>query len=64
MNQLFKDLKNKLDKLNDKYAQTMQDIHEDIKESSKELIEMMDHLTGNEADMKGIKSFQELLGGE
>lgn len=62
--QLFKDLESELIKLNDKYAQTMQDIQTDIKESNQELIKIMDQLTGSEADMQGIKVFQQLLGGE
>ena len=64
VNQLFNDLKSELTNLNDKYAKTMHDIQEDIDKSNQELIKMMDQLTGSEADMKGIKAFQDLLGGE
>lgn len=64
VDQLFKDLETDLQELNDKYSETMHDIQDDIQTFNQELRNMMNDLTGNEADMKGIKAFQELLGGE
>lgn len=62
--QYFKDLEVELKKLNDKYAETMNDIQINISKSSQELVEMMSQLTGSETDMKGLGAFQQLLGGE
>lgn len=64
VDQLFKDLESKLTNLNDKYAETMQDIQKKISATSQELIMMMNQLTCSESDMKGIEVFQDLLGGE
>jgi len=61
--QYFRNLEVELKKLNDKYAETMNDIQINISKSSQELVEMMSQLTGSEADMKGIESFQQLLRG-
>lgn len=64
VDKLFKDFETKLKAIHDKYATTMVDIQEDIKESNQKLVEMMDQLTGSESDMEGIRQFQALLGGE
>jgi len=61
---LFKELEAELSLLNDKYAETMEDIQKEIQESNEELVEMLGQLTGSKADMQGIKAFQNLLGGE
>ena len=61
--QYFRNLEVELKKLNDKYAETMNDIQTNISKSSQVLVEMMSQLTGSEADMKGIESFQQLLRG-
>jgi type I restriction enzyme M protein len=62
--QYFRNLEVELKKLNDKYAETMNDIQTNISKSSQELVEMMSQLTGSETDMKGLRAFQQLLGGE
>ena len=61
--QYFRNLEVDLRRLNDKYAETMNDIQTNISKSSQVLVEMMSQLTGSEADMKGIESFQQLLRG-
>lgn len=64
VDKLFKDFETNLIVVHDKYATTMADIQKEIQQSNKELIEMMNQLTGNESDIEGIRQFQELLGGE
>lgn len=64
VDKLFKAFEADVIVLHEKYATTMVDIQTDIKETSDELVAMMGRLTGKESDMKGIKQFQTLLGGE
>ena len=42
----------------------LSDIEQQIKETEKQLNDMLDELTGNEFDMKGIHELKKLLGGE
>ena len=46
-----------------KYAETMNDIEEEIRKTEKELSAMLSELTGSEADMAGIRELQKLIGG-
>lgn len=48
----------------DKYAVTYLELGEQIQESEKALSDMIDELTGNEFDMKGLEQFKSLLMGE
>ena len=48
----------------DKYAVTYLELGEQIEESEKALSDMIDDLTGNEFDMKGLEQFKSLLMGE
>lgn len=48
----------------DKYAVTYLELGEQIQESEKALSAMIDELTGNEYDMKGLAEFKTLLAGE
>ena len=59
----IKELKLEVEELADKYAETLEDIQAEIKETSKELSSMLDELKGSEVDMKAISSFQNLLEG-
>ena len=43
---------------------TYQDLGRQIEESEQELSLMIDQLTGDEYDMKGLAEFQSLLSGE
>lgn len=54
----------KLGALCKKYETTLSDIEQQIKETEKQLNDMLDELTGNEFDMKGIHELKKLLGGE
>lgn len=61
---LFKDIERNVMDLHSKYAVTMVEIQDEIKESNKELVDMMDKLVASESDMAGIKEFQALLRGD
>jgi len=54
----------KVQKLADKYAVTYADVAKDIRATEKDLSAMLDDLTGNEFDQKGLSEFQKLLKGE
>ena len=62
--------KNKLDSIYrlwsayNKYAVTYLELGEQIQKSEKALSDMIDELTGNEFDMKGLEQFKTLLMGE
>lgn len=53
----------KLEKLALKYATTLPEVEEQINETEKELSDMLDMLTGNEFDMKGLEELKKMLGG-
>ena len=50
--------------LADKYAVTYLELDEQIQKSEEALSDMIDELTGNEYDMKGLEQFKSLLTGE
>lgn len=50
--------------LADKYAVTYLELDEQIEKSEKALSDMIDELTGNAYDMKGLEEFKDILGGE
>lgn len=54
----------KLEALAKKYETTFFEVEEQIRETEASLCAMLDELTGNEFDMKGIAEFKKLLGGE
>ena len=54
----------KLEALAKKYETTLSDIAQQINDTEFELAGMLDQLTGNEYDMKGLSEFKRLLGGE
>ena len=51
-------------KLIKKYETTLTAIDSEISETESSLAEMLDELTGNEFDMRGISAFKTLLLGE
>ena len=59
INELIKTLEN----LSKKYEVTFEDIENDINQTEKELISMIDDLVGNEYDMLGLQELKSLLGG-
>lgn len=58
------ELATKVDVLTAKYADTLQHIEKEKDDAEKTLATLMDKLTGNEFDMKGLKSLQKMLKGE
>jgi type I restriction enzyme M protein len=57
-------LTSKVQALAEKYATTYEHIAKDIKKTENRLATMVDELTGNEFDMKGLNEFKSLLMGE
>lgn len=53
-----------IEKLSTKYEQTLKDIDNEISKTEKELVSMMDELTGSEYDMKGLEDFKSLICGD
>lgn len=60
---LINALCSKITKLSSKYSETMLDLSNKIEETEKELTTMLDDLTGDDFDMKGLEEFKKLLGG-
>ena len=52
-----------LEKLASKYSTTISEVEDQIKETEKELSEMLDMLIGDEFDMQGLAELKEMLGG-
>ena len=50
-----------LTKMTEKYSETLVSIGKEINQTQKELFELMDELTGNEFDMKGLENLKEIL---
>lgn len=63
-NLLIKDLVLKVNNLKNKYKDTLLDIETDIEKTTSELNTLIDDLTGNDFDMKGLQELKKLLGGE
>ncbi|MDD3417878.1 MAG: type I restriction-modification system subunit M [Lachnospiraceae bacterium] len=57
-------LTNKIISISEKYRNTYSEIENQIQETEKELCDMIELLTGNEYDMKGLGEFKSLLLGE
>ena len=57
-------LEKKVKALSEKYADTYEDIENEITKTQNELIKMLGELTGSDTDMAGIMEFKKLLGGE
>lgn len=63
-NLVIKDLVAKVNYLKNKYKDTLLDIETDIEKTSSELNILIDDLTGDDFDMKGLQELKKLLGGE
>ncbi|WP_416182141.1 type I restriction-modification system subunit M [Acidaminococcus timonensis] len=61
---LLESLIHKLQDLNEKYAETLDDVEQGIQQTEHELIQMLGELTGPEMDLKGIEELKKLLGGK
>ena len=60
---LIHNLTTKVQALAEKYAVTYSDVAQEIKETEGSLSSLIDELTGNEFDMKGLNEFQSFLKG-
>ena len=58
---IIENLSNALETLAQKYATTLKNIDDEIKQTQQELSVMIDELDGSEFDMQGLQAFQELL---
>ncbi len=61
---LLSDFAKQVQALADKYADTLEDIENEIRETEKNLSGMLSELNGDEFDMAGIRQLQKMLGGE
>ncbi|MCP5452975.1 MAG: type I restriction-modification system subunit M [Spirochaetaceae bacterium] len=57
-------LSSKVLALSEKYENTYKDVMDETRETEKELSALIDELTGNDYDLKGLAEFQKLLKGE
>lgn len=55
------DFVSSLTKMTEKYSETLSSIGNEIKQTQKELFELMDELTGNDFDMKGFENLKGIL---
>ena len=53
----------KLEKMTNKYETTFENVEREIRDTEKQLSEMIDQLTGNEYEMEGLAEFRKMLGG-
>lgn len=60
--ELLTDLAGNLEKLNDKYKDSLNDIEKMIQSAECDIRKMMGELTGEKADMRGIKELVKMLG--
>lgn len=58
---VVEDFISSLTKMTEKYSETLSSIGNEIKQTQKELFELMDELTGNEFDMKGLENLKGIL---
>lgn len=63
-NAIISSLETAVQTLADKYAVTYLELDEQIEKSEKALSDMIDELTGDDYDMKGLEEFKSLLMGE
>lgn len=61
--QIVKDIISKLESVAAKYETTYEEVDEEIRQTSAELVGMLGNLTGNDYDMQGISELKKLLGG-
>ena len=50
-----------LTKMTEKYSETLSSIGNEIKQTQKELFELMDELSGNDFDIKGLENLKGIL---
>jgi type I restriction enzyme M protein len=60
---VINEIEEKVIKLQEKYSTTYENVSDEINSSNLEISKMIDELNGNEFDIKGLKEFKKLLGG-
>jgi type I restriction enzyme M protein len=61
---LINDFSKSIEKISEKYLTTLNDLEKEISKTEAELSNMIDELTANEFDMKGLMKFKSLLKGD
>lgn len=61
---IISDFSSKLETLCQKYETTFAEVEDEISETERSLTTLLDDLTGNDFDMKGLAELKKLLGGE
>ncbi len=64
INEVISDFSKKIEKLSKKYEETFEDLEKEIINVERNLSTMIDELTGNEFDMKGLEELKSLLNGD
>ena len=64
IDKVLKEFVKDIENVSKKYENTLMDTNNQISTTEKELIKMLDELTGEDYDMKGINDFKSTLGGE
>ena len=63
INEVISGFSKNIEKLSEKYEETFEDLEKEINKTEKSLSSMIDELTGNEFDMKGLEELKSLLNG-
>lgn len=63
INEEISNFSKELNNLANKYSETFSDLESKIESTEKELVGMLDELTGSDFDMKGIEKLKQILGG-
>lgn len=61
---IIAEMSNIIQRLADKYETTFEEVEKEIRDTEQQLASMIDDLTGNEFDMKGLSELKLLLNGE
>lgn len=64
INEIVANFAKDIEKLSNKYEQTLKDIDDEISKTERELSDMLSELTGSEYDMKGLEDFISLFNGD
>ena len=63
VNEVISNFSRNVESLSNKYEETFEDLEKEIDKTEKSLSTMIDELTGNEFDMKGLEELKSLLNG-
>ena len=63
INEVISNFSKNVESLSNKYGETFEDLEKEINKTEKSLSTMIDELTGNEFDLKGLEELKSLLNG-